>query len=255
MRIARFRHAGRTSYGLVEGSDSNATVTPIAGEPFGDLSPSGEAVALGDVQLLAPVEPSKIVGIGLNYDHGAADREGKEPGLFLKPPTAVVAHLDQVRMPAMASGGALYEAELAVVIGQRCRKVAAADYASVVLGYTCANDVSAVGLPPAAAPWPVKSKGFDTFCPLGPWIETELDPRDLAIRCTVNGEVRQDSRTSHMLTAVPELVELASAVMTLLPGDVIVTGTPPAFAPAQVGDDMEVSIEGIGVLRNPIIAD
>jgi 2-keto-4-pentenoate hydratase/2-oxohepta-3-ene-1,7-dioic acid hydratase in catechol pathway len=254
MRIARFRHGGTESYGLVEGDGDAATVTPI-GDPFGDRAATGDAVALAEVALLAPTVPSKIVGIGLNYDHGAADRAGKEPGIFLKPPTAVISPLDEVRMPAQASGGALYEAELAVVIGTRCRKVAAADFASVVLGYTCANDMSAVGLPEAAAPWPVKSKGFDTFCPLGPWIETDLDPSDLEITCTVNGKKVQDSRTSHMLTAVPELVELASTVMTLLPGDVIITGTPPAFAPAQIGDDMEVYIEGIGVLRNPIVAD
>ena len=254
MRIARFRHNGTDAYGLVDGEGDGATVTPVSGDPFGDLSPAGDAVAVGDVQLLAPVVPSKIIGIGLNYQHGEIDGSA-EPGLFLKPPTAVVGPGDEVRLPAQASGGALYEAELAVVIGRECRNVAAADYASVVLGYTCANDVSAVGLPASRAPWPVKSKGFDTFCPLGPWIVTDLDPSDLAVKCTINGEVRQDSRTSQMLTAVPELVELASGVMTLLPGDLILTGTPPAFAPAQTGDDMEVSIEGIGVLRNAVVPD
>jgi 2-keto-4-pentenoate hydratase/2-oxohepta-3-ene-1,7-dioic acid hydratase in catechol pathway len=198
------------------------------------------------------VEPSKIVGFGRNYAP-AIRTEEEEPSFFLKAPTSIVGPGDVIRLPAAARGGALFEAELAVVIGRRCRDVSARDFASVVYGYTIANDVSGVDLiKEPAGNYPVKAKSYDTFCPLGPWIETVLDPEVGAVGCDVNGVTRQTARTSHMITPVSELVAIASEVMTLLPGDVILTGTPPGLDPLRHGDYVEAWIEGIGRLGNPV---
>lgn len=176
-----------------------------------------------------------------------------EPMLFAKPSTAVIGPGEAIMYPQKLSERVDYEGELAVVIGRMCREVPASRAADVVLGYTCANDVTARDLQARDGQW-TRAKGFDTFCPLGPWIETEADPADLAISTTVNGEVRQDSSTSHLLHDVPALVEYVSQVMTLLPGDVILTGTPEGVGPLDIGDEVTVTIDGVGSLTNRVIA-
>jgi 2-keto-4-pentenoate hydratase/2-oxohepta-3-ene-1,7-dioic acid hydratase in catechol pathway len=194
-----------------------------------------------------------VVALGLNYAAHAAEMKvalPTEPLIFLKPSTSVAAPDEPILYPAM-SEQVEYECELAVVIGRKARQVAEADATGYVLGYTCANDVTARDLQRRDSQWS-RAKGFDTFCPLGPWIETEIDPGDLHIETRVNGVVKQSSRTSDLVFRVPRTVSYVSQIMTLLPGDVILTGTPSGVGPVQPGDVMEVEIEGIGVLRNPV---
>ncbi len=217
----------------------------------------GEALApLSDVTLLAPCKPTKIVAVGRNYAAHAAEHGAeipKEPLLFLKPPSSVIGPGGVIIYPRHLSQRVEHEAELAVVIGRRARRVSPEEAGSYILGYTCANDVTARDLQRRDGQW-TRGKGFDTFCPLGPWIVPDLDPRDLLIRCLVNGEVRQKGRTSRMIFAVPVLIAYISAVMTLEPGDVILTGTPAGVGPLQPGDRVTVEIEGIGSLANTVIA-
>jgi 2-keto-4-pentenoate hydratase/2-oxohepta-3-ene-1,7-dioic acid hydratase in catechol pathway len=174
------------------------------------------------------------------------------PVVFLKPSTSVVGSGDPIQYPRQ-SAEVHFEAELAVVIGRLCRDVPVERAADVVLGYTCANDVTARDLQKSDGQWG-RAKGFDTFCPLGPWVRTDLDPSDLRIRCTVNGETRQDGRTSQMVRGVGDLIGHVSACMTLLPGDVLLTGTPAGVGPLHVGDRVAVTIEGIGTLTNPVVS-
>ena len=198
--------------------------------------------------------PSKIVAVGRNYVAHARELGHEIPGeplIFLKPSSAVVGDGDDVVYPHM-SHRVDHEGELAVVIGRRCKDVAASDALGFVRGYTCANDVTARDLQESDGQW-TRAKGFDTFCPLGPRVVADLDPASLGIVARVNGEVRQDGNTSEMLFGVPTLVAFISEVMTLEPGDVILTGTPPGVGPVQRGDLMEVEIEGIGVLRNRVV--
>ncbi|MEU5989590.1 fumarylacetoacetate hydrolase family protein [Spirillospora sp. NPDC047418] len=253
MRIARFSTDEGMSFGVVEEN----TVAAIAAHPFGELTFTGQRFPLADVRLLAPILPSKIIAIGKNYaDHVremGGDEPPAEPVIFSKPSTAVIGSGEAVAYPEKLSERVDYEGELAVVIGRLCREVPASRAADVILGYTCANDVTARDLQAKDGQW-TRAKGFDTFCPLGPWIETEVDPADLAISTTVNGDVRQDARTSLLLRGIPELVEYVSQVMTLLPGDVILTGTPAGVGPLQIGDEVTVAIEGIGSLTNRVIA-
>ncbi|TYB43266.1 fumarylacetoacetate hydrolase family protein [Actinomadura chibensis] len=253
MRIARFATDDGMSFGVVEEN----TVAAIAAHPFGDLTFTGVRLPLADVRLLAPILPSKVIAIGKNYaDHvremGHAAPPA-EPVLFAKPSTAVIGPGEAVAYPQKLSERVDYEGELAVVIGRMCREVPASRAAEVILGYTCANDVTARDLQAKDAQW-TRAKGFDTFCPLGPWIETEADPADLAITTSVNGEVKQDARTSLLLHDVPALVEYVSQVMTLLPGDVILTGTPAGVGPLEIGDEVTVTIENVGSLTNRVIA-
>jgi 2-keto-4-pentenoate hydratase/2-oxohepta-3-ene-1,7-dioic acid hydratase in catechol pathway len=175
-----------------------------------------------------------------------------EPVIFMKPSTAVIGHRETIAYPNL-SERVDYEGELAIVIGRLCREVPAARAADVILGYTCANDVTARDLQQRDGQW-TRAKGFDTFCPLGPWIETSLDPSDLAITTTVNGETRQSSRTKQLLHGIPALIEYVSQVMTLLPGDVILTGTPEGVGPLKVGDEVSVTIEHIGTLTNTVVS-
>ncbi|TDE32229.1 fumarylacetoacetate hydrolase family protein [Actinomadura sp. 6K520] len=252
MRIARFSTDDGMAFGVVEEN----TVAAIAAHPFGELTFTGQRFPLADVRLLAPILPSKVIAIGKNYAAHAAEMGGEapaEPMLFSKPSTAVIGPGEAIMYPQKLSEQVDYEGELAVVIGRMCREVPASRAAEVVLGYTCANDVTARDLQARDGQW-TRAKGFDTFCPLGPWIETEADPADLAISTTVNGEVRQDSRTSHLLHDVPALVEYVSQVMTLLPGDVILTGTPAGVGPLDIGDEVTVTIDGVGSLTNRVIA-
>ncbi|MCO6007457.1 fumarylacetoacetate hydrolase family protein [Actinoallomurus purpureus] len=252
MRIARFTKDGGLSFGVVEDDETIAT---IAAHPFGEIQLTGERQPLADVRLTAPILPSKVVAIGKNYAEHAREMGGEppaEPVLFMKPSTAVIGHRETIAYPSL-SERVDFEGELAVVIGRLCRDVPASRAADVILGYTCANDVTARDLQQRDGQW-TRGKGFDTFCPLGPWIETDLDPSDLAITTTVNGETRQSSRTKELLHGVPTLIEYVTQVMTLLPGDVILTGTPEGVGPLEVDDEVSVTIENIGTLSNTVVS-
>ncbi len=253
MKIARFSHDGAIDYGIV---DEDAIVV-LAGDPmFAGFDTTGERVPLGKVgALLAPVIPrSKVVAVGKNYREHAAEMGGEAPGeplLFLKPNTAVIGLGDPILLPPQ-SERVDYEGELAVVIGRIARHVKAADAAGHIFGYTVANDVTARDLQEKDGQW-TRAKGFDTFCPLGPVIETELRP-DAYLRTRVNGELKQEARISEMVHDIPSIIEYASSVFTLLPGDVILTGTPSGIGPIVAGDTVEVEVEGVGSLVNPVRA-
>ncbi|MEV5827510.1 fumarylacetoacetate hydrolase family protein [Spirillospora sp. NPDC052242] len=252
MRIARFSTDEGMSFGVVEEN----TVAAVAAHPFGELTFTGHRYPLADVRLLAPILPSKVIAIGKNYAEHAAEMGGDapdEPLIFAKPSTSVIGPGEAIAYPEKLSERVDHEGELALVIGRMCREVPASRAAEVILGYTCANDVTARDLQAKDGQW-TRAKGFDTFCPLGPWIETEVDPADLAISTTVNGEVRQSARTSQLIHDIPKLVEYVSQVMTLLPGDVILTGTPAGVGPLEVGDEVSVTVENVGTLTNRVIA-
>ena len=256
MRIARFSVPGRgeIAYGVVEGHAERQVVAKIEGHPFGEFRFTGERLPAADVRLLPPILPTKVVGVGRNYAEHAREMGAEPPAtpsIFLKPSTSVIGPGDGIVYPP-AAGRVDYEAELAVVIGRLCRDVPQARAVEVIYGYTCGNDVTARDLQRADGQ-PTRAKGFDTFCPLGPWIETDLDASDVAIAATLNGETKQSARTSRLLHGVPALVAYVSAVMTLIPGDVILTGTPEGIGPMRVGDEVSVSIEGIGTLTNRVI--
>jgi 2-keto-4-pentenoate hydratase/2-oxohepta-3-ene-1,7-dioic acid hydratase in catechol pathway len=264
VRIARFSIDGNVAFGAVEGDgpvDSGDLVLDIIkGIPYADFELSGVKVPLNKVRLLPPVLPSKVVAIGRNYAEHAAelgntvfDDQGRPeaPVAFFKPSTSVIGPGDAIAYPSFSSE-LHYEAELAVVIGRMCREVPVDRVKDVVLGYTCANDVTARDVQQREKQW-ARAKGFDTSCPLGPWVETDVDPADLTIQCTVNGEQRQLGRTSDMIRSVADLVSHVSEAMTLLPGDVILTGTPAGVGPLNVGDEVAVTIEGIGTLTNKVI--
>jgi 2-keto-4-pentenoate hydratase/2-oxohepta-3-ene-1,7-dioic acid hydratase in catechol pathway len=259
VRIARFSVADQIAFGVVDGEpDGEGStalhVTAIDGHPFGPFELSGARFPLADVRLLAPVVPSKVIGVGKNYAEHAREMGGEAPAdpvVFLKPSTAVVGPDDAVRLPALSSE-VHHEAELAVVIGRLVRELPIERALEAVLGYTCGNDVTARDLQRTDDQW-ARAKGFDTFCPLGPWVETDLDPADVLVQCTVDGQVRQQARTSAMLHSVAELVAYVSAVMTLLPGDVLLTGTPAGVGPLVDGDVVEVTVGGVGTLRNRVV--
>ncbi|MFC3504973.1 fumarylacetoacetate hydrolase family protein [Micromonospora krabiensis] len=264
MRIARFAHAKGMSFGVVEGEPEagpqGLTIAEIEGHPFGQLTFSGARWALSDVRLLSPILPSKVVCVGRNYAEHAAEHGNevpKEPLLFLKPSTSVIGPRDAIRLPIF-SKQVEHEAELAVVIGAPgARRADRAAAEKAIFGYTCANDVTARDLQRSDGQW-TRAKGFDSFCPIGPWITTGLDVSDLEIRCEVGPdpdalEVRQIGRTRDMVFDVPALVSYISHVMTLLPGDVVLTGTPAGVSPLTDGDTVTVRIEGIGELTNPVV--
>ncbi len=259
MRIARFAHASGMSFGAVEGepgADPGAqTVAEIEGHPFGQLTFTGQRWALADVRLLSPILPSKIVCVGRNYVEHAAEHQAevpKEPLLFLKPSTAVVGPGDAIALPPQSTR-VEHEAELAVVIGlPGARRVDREGAARAIFGYTAANDVTARDLQRSDGQW-TRAKGFDSFCPLGPWIVTGTDFAAAEIRCEVNDEVRQLGNTKDMVFDVPTLISYISHVMTLLPGDVVLTGTPAGVSPIVAGDTVTVSIEGLGSLTNKVI--
>jgi 2-keto-4-pentenoate hydratase/2-oxohepta-3-ene-1,7-dioic acid hydratase in catechol pathway len=251
VQIARFSYGEGVAFGVVEGD----VVVPIVGHPFAPIERTDVALNLAELRLLAPVLPSKVVAIGKNYASHAAEMGGdvpETPLIFLKPSTSVVAHRDAIASPP-SSERVDYEGELAVVISRLCRDVPEERAMEVVLGYTCANDVTARDQQRADGQWS-RAKGYDTFCPLGPWVETDLDPGDLAITTRLNGETKQDSRTSMLVHKIPTLIAYITACMTLLPGDVILTGTPDGVGPMLVGDEVSVEIEGIGELTNPVVA-
>lgn len=260
MRVCRVRSGEDISYAAIDGLSDDLAITDetvvafIDGHPFGEWTPRGTVARARDVQLLAPVIPSKVIGIGRNYRDHAAEMGGTaptEPLMFLKPSTSVIGPRDEIRLP-WQSEAVDHEGELAVVIGRLCRDVPVERATEVIFGVTCANDVSARDIQKIDGQW-TRAKGFDTFCPLGPWIETEFDWTDASITCTVNGEVRQHANTGDVVFGVPELVAAVTAVMTLVPGDVILTGTPAGVGPLRGGDIVSVTIEGVGTLTNPVI--
>ena len=249
MKLVRFLVQDRPAYGILN-NDEVAELEEVFSSSFKTLK---TCHALADVKLLAPCVPTKVVAAGLNYrDHaqelGLAVPE--EPILFLKPPTTVIGPGEAILYPQM-SAQVDFEAELAVVIKDQTRDIAPEEARDHILGYTCANDVTARDLQRKDGQW-TRAKSFDTFCPIGPWVETELDPGDLLVESYLNGEQRQSSRTSQFIFPVDLLVSFVSRVMTLFPGDVVLTGTPVGIGPMQAGDEIEVRIEGIGSLRNTI---
>ena len=264
MRIARFTTGEDPQYGVVTGEvdelgipSEDSVIVALAGDPlYVGISLTDKELRLPEVRLLAPVLPrSKVVGIGKNYAAHAAEMGGEapaEPMMFLKPNTSVVGPGDPVFYPRQSSD-VHYEGELAVVIGRICRDVAPERVAEVVYGYTVANDVTARDLQKSDVQF-TRAKGFDSFCPLGPWIETELDPSDLRLQTHLNGDLVQDGTTKDLIFDVPTLVAYVSSVMTLLPGDVILTGTPEGVGPMQVGDEVEVTVAGIGSLSNKVVS-
>ena len=264
MRIARFVHPGSANaaagvaWGTVEGTAGAPadalTVAAIEGHPFGPLSFTGDRWALPDVRLLSPFLPSKVVALGKNYADHAKEMGGDAPTtplIFLKPSTSVIGDGDAIRLPP-SSAEVHYEGELAVVIGTPARNVAPADALQHVFGYAAANDVTARDQQRSDVQF-TRAKSYDSFCPLGPWVETVLDPADLRVVTRVNGEIKQDGRTSQMIHDIPAQIAFISAVMTLLPGDVILTGTPAGVGPIVAGDTVTVEIDGIGTLSNPVI--
>jgi 2-keto-4-pentenoate hydratase/2-oxohepta-3-ene-1,7-dioic acid hydratase in catechol pathway len=273
VRIARFAKGDGVAYGVVEGepqsgqpgaggaADLGLTIAELYGHPFG-IDPGGVRLTgnrypLAEVRLLAPVLPSKVVGVDRNYpaepdgpEHDGAAPAG--PVLFLKPSTSVTGPGDAIKYPVKLTDRVDFEGVLAVIIGRLCRQVPPERADEVIFGYTCANDITARDLQARDGQW-TRAKGFDTFCPLGPWMETGTNPADLDLTTTVNGAVRQQARTSELLWNVPELVAYVSQVMTLLPGDVLLTGTPAGGGPLTAGDQVSVTIESIGTLTNRVV--
>ncbi|CDJ98830.1 conserved hypothetical protein [Microbacterium sp. C448] len=251
MKIVRFSHEESIRYGIVDGTD----LVVLEGDPmFAGFGTTGERVPLGEVSLLAPVIPrSKVVCVGKNYHDHAAEMGGEapaEPLLFLKPNTAVVGPGDAIVRPPQSTRTD-FEGELAVVIGRIAKNVPAASALDYVFGYTLGNDVTARDLQKSDGQW-TRAKGFDTFCPLGPAIETDFDAAAATLQTRVNGEIKQSAPLTDMIHSVPDIIAYASAVFTLLPGDVILTGTPAGIGPVVAGDVVEVEISGLGVLRNPV---
>ena len=256
MLIARFTTGDEPRYGIVKGEGDEQWIAEVAGDPlYTPVSGTGQRVEMEDARLLAPVIPrSKIIGIGRNYADHAKEMGNDVPSsplMFLVPNTAVVGPGDPVVMPDLTSDVS-YEGELAVVIGRMCKDVPADRYKDVIFGYTIANDVTARDLQQGDGQW-ARAKGLDTFCPLGPWIVTDLDPEDVGIVTRRDGEVVQDGRTSDLIFDVPALIEACSRAFTLLPGDVILTGTPAGVGPVTAGQRVEIEIEGIGTLSNPFV--
>ncbi|MFK4789120.1 fumarylacetoacetate hydrolase family protein [Microbacterium sp. ZW T5_56] len=252
MRIVRFSHQDAIKYGIVDDTD----LVVIAGDPmFAGFDTTGERVPLADAALLAPVIPrSKVVAVGRNYaDHAAefGNDVPAEPMLFLKPNTAVIGPGDAIVRPNALSERVEFEGELAVVIGRIAKNVTAANALDYVFGYTIGNDVTARDLQRSDGQWS-RAKGFDTFCPLGPAIETEFDPTVGVLTAKVNGEIKQQAPLSDMVHGVAAIIAHASAAFTLLPGDVILTGTPAGVGPLVAGDVVEVDITGLGILRNTV---
>lgn len=260
MRLARIAHPDGVAFVAIDGPDgSEQRAREIADHPFGAPTFTGKSWPLADVRLLAPILPSKVLCLGRNFrDHAAelGNPVPTSPILFMKPSTSVIGPNAAIKLPAN-SARVDYEGELAVVIGKPCRDVKAEDAASVILGYTVGNDVTARDQQKADVQF-TRAKSYDSFCPLGPWIVTHLsldEVGELSIGTVLNGEQQQASRTSLMVRGVAELIEFVSGFTTLLPGDVILTGTPEGVGPMQPGDEVSVTIESIGTLTNPVVAE
>lgn len=252
MKIIRFRHRGKPEYGLID----NERIRIIDGSIFEDrIRPGSVSIGMAGVKPLAPVEPTKVVCVGLNYkDHARELKTGlpEEPVLFLKPSTSVIGPDDDIIYPRRVNR-LDYEAELAVVIRRRAKDVLRDEAYNYILGYSCLNDITARDLQKKDGQW-TRAKSFDTFCPLGPYIVTGLDPHRLKIELLVNNQIRQSSSTSSLIFRIEFLVSFISGIMTLLPGDVIATGTPSGIGALSQGDEVEVKIKGIGSLKNKVVA-
>lgn len=260
MRIGRIASPDGVAFASIDGElgePSEMTAREIAEHPFGTPTFTGRSWPLADVRLLAPILASKVVCVGKNYADHIAEMGGRPPAdpvIFLKPNTAIIGPNTPIRLPANASP-VHFEGELAIVIGRACKDVPAAQAVDNILGYTIGNDVSARDQQQSDGQW-TRAKGHDTFCPVGPWIVTDLapfDPADLELRTVVNGDVKQHARTSLMIHDIGAIVEWISAIMTLLPGDLILTGTPAGVGPIEDGDTVSITIEGIGTLTNPVV--
>lgn len=260
MKLVRFRCEGQVRHGILEHDSIQCTGDPLAGS----LTPDGPTVPLADVELLHPVDPPNIICIGLNYREHAIESGAAiptHPAVFCKLTTAAIPPAAPIRLPRLAPDCVDYEAELALVIGKTAREVPECDFAEYVLGYTCANDVSARDCQKHLDVQWTRAKSFDTFCPFGPHLETDLDPGNLRVRSRVNGEPLQDSTTADMIFPVPALVSFLSHCFTLRPGTLILTGTPPGVGMARTpprylrpGDTVEIEVQGIGVLTNPVLS-
>ncbi|RRO16281.1 FAA hydrolase family protein [Saccharopolyspora rhizosphaerae] len=257
MRLARVAHSEGVSFVALEPDPAAPREKIVAVEidqhPFGTPTYTGRKWPMADVRLLAPILPSKVICVGKNYaDHARemGSEAPENPLIFMKPSTAVIGPNAPIKLPPN-SEQVDFEGELAAIIGQPCKDVPEARGTDVLLGYTIANDVTARDQQKADGQW-TRAKGYDTFCPLGPWIDTELDPSDLAIRTDLDGEVKQGGRTSQLVHSIGGLVSWVSRIMTLLPGDVILTGTPAGVGPMVDGQKVTVSIDGLGALTNPV---
>lgn len=252
MKIVRYTaDGGDPAYGILEGS----TVFALQGDMYGEFSKGDEVGSADSVKLLAPVEPGKIVAIGLNYKEHVTELDKSRklpefPVMFMKPQSGIIGPGDPIEL-ANPENETHYEAELVVVIGKKARDVSEDEALDYVLGYTAGNDVSDRKVQYASGQW-IQGKGYDTYCPLGPVVETELDPSKVQVQSRLNGEVRQNSNTEILIFSVPFLVSYVSKVMTLNPGDIIMTGTPHGVGPMKQGDVIEVDVEGVGVLSNPV---
>jgi len=249
MKLARFLHQEKERFGIVEGDH----IQVAEGALFGSFNVTRQGYPLEEIKLLPPTQPSKIVAVGLNYKDHAAEVKIEipdEPLLFLKPSSAVIGHLDHIIYPPM-SHRVDFEGELGIVMGKTAQGVPEEGADECILGYTCCNDVTARDLQGKDGQW-TRAKGFDTFAPVGPWIETEIDPTCLQLETFLNGERKQASNTSNLIFPPRRLVSFISQIMTLYPGDVIATGTPSGIGPMNVGDTVEVRIEGIGNLVNRV---
>jgi len=258
MRVARFAGDDDPRFGVVGTDGDTPIIAPLKGDPlYAPLELTGEKLPLEDVRLLAPVIPrSKVVCVGKNYVAHAAEMDSQvpeEPLIFLKPNTSVIGPGEPIFYPKQ-SQNVHFEGELAIVIGRICRNLTPEDASKVIYGYTVANDVTARDLQAKDGQW-ARAKGFDTFCPIGPWIETDFDPSDVRVRTTLNGEVKQDGRTSDMVFDVPTILQYVTSFMTLLPGDIVLTGTPDGVGPMADGDHVAVTIDGLGTLTNPVVDD
>jgi 2-keto-4-pentenoate hydratase/2-oxohepta-3-ene-1,7-dioic acid hydratase in catechol pathway len=248
--FARFEYRNTSGYGLIE----DGHIVCLDGDLFGDFEKTHQSFNIGDVKLLAPCFPTKIVAVGLNYSDHAEElgmTPPEEPMLFLKPSTAVIGPNENIIYPKHMSARVDYEAELGVVIKKYARNIEQEQAGEYILGYTCLNDVTARDLQGKDVQF-TRAKGFDTFAPIGPVVNCSIDPSDLSIRALLNGKVVQQSRTSNLIFPVPRLLSFISKVMTLNPGDIIATGTPAGIGPMNPGDKIEIEIEGIGKLTNTI---
>jgi 2-keto-4-pentenoate hydratase/2-oxohepta-3-ene-1,7-dioic acid hydratase in catechol pathway len=255
LRIVRFASDGKARYGILDGNAVRSLQrSPFAGFGDGQYNPKfdGNRYRLNEVRLLAPCTPSKLVCLGVNYRSHAMETGlpiPPVPLIFLKPPTAVIGPEDKIVLPRLEKRRVDYEAELGVVIGRRTKEISRERAKKCVLGYTCFNDVSERYAQKSDGQW-TRCKGYDTFAPIGPWIETEVDPDDLQVESYLNGQLRQSARTSDLIFGIAEIISFVSGIMTLLPGDVIATGTPSGIGKMNPSDIVEIKIENIGTLKN-----
>jgi len=250
MKIVRFLYKKNAYWGILQ--DKN--IVFLKTEPFKKIIPTAKRILVSQCRLLAPANSSKIVLTGLNYINHAKElkmRLPKEPIIFLKPPTTLIGHRENIIYPKGVKR-LDYEAELAIIIKKKCKNISAKEATRYIFGYSCLNDVTARDLQSKDIQWS-RAKSFDTFCPLGPWIETEISATNLGIRLYLNGKLKQNSSTRQFIFPANYLVSFISKVMTLLPGDIISTGTPPGVGPMKKGDKVEVKIDGLGTLTNKVV--